>query len=401
MKRRQNSSKDLASWPNVRGQPGVPEKSKLGKQLLFFLLFVLACITIMIKGSIFDFYVSFFPQEESMHQKIVPRKLKRALKREFAIILSAPASGFESVQKDLIAWSKVYKIRPYSYVIPDMDPINYTKSQGSLQLMDAILTKVSSVPRGFDGYNITKHAKSDYLITEFQKEFNSLWMQRKNILIGTDHLSYFQSEKIRRKFLDRLIKLFPWNDLRFSLPGTNNDAKVILLYRSSRIKHLQALWSSSASQENFTEWLSSYNNFVHLDVFSTVDILARRGLKVDVIDVDYVVDNGQNLTKYILCEVIGLSCQSNSPLRGVLDGNVEPTKFMVSNYTKLNQQIAQLEVTMNEFACNFDFLGGKDVRFFPESLALKFSSCREFHERKRYDIAAKIQNITKQINAIR
>lgn len=382
-------------WHGGRTQPGVSEKSMLGKQLLLFFSLILASMGLMMKGSIFDVYITFFNPETSAYTQNVTSKQKSTLKRELVIIVSAPASGFDAVEKDLIAWSKDYKIRPYSYVVPDISPTNYTKSKGCLQLIDAILTKVTSAPRGFDGYNFTKYMASDYLITEFQKEFNSLWMQNKNILIGSDHLSHFSSEKVRRKSLDRLLKMFPWNDARFSLPGTNNDAKVILLYRSSRMKHLQELWSSSASHVDFIEWLSSYDASNHVDIFSTTEVFTKKGLKVDVVDVDNIVDNGQNLTKYILCEVIGLPCQSDGPLKGLLDGNVEPTKFSVRN-SSFDVQFDSLDAAMNEYECKFDFLRGKDVRFFPKSLAFKFSSCK-VTSIERSDVSREIQNMAQQM----
>lgn len=384
------------AWHGGRAQQGVSEKSMLAKQVLLFFSVVLTSAIVMIKGSIFDLYINFIHPEASIHPKNVTLKQKSTRARELAIILSGPVSGFETVEKDLIAWSKDYKLRPYTYAIPDISPINYTKSQGSLQLIDAIRTKVSSVPRGFDGYNLTKHMASDSLIREFQKEFNSLWMQNKNILIGSDQITYFTSEKVRRKTLHRLTELFPWNDVRFSLPGTNNDAKVILLYRSSRVQHLQALWSSSKIQEDFIEWLSSNDIIVHMDIFSTAEVLAREGLKIDVVDVDYVVDNGQNLTKYILCEVIGMSCQSDGPLKTLMDENVEPTKYLESK-SNFNVQFEKLEVTMNEFDCEFDFLRAKNVRFFPESLALKFSSCKLPNNNGRYDISTRVKNIAQQM----
>jgi hypothetical protein len=101
------------------------------------------------------------------------------------------------------------------------------------------------------------------------------------------------------------------------------------------------------------------------------------------------------LTKYILCEVIGLPCQSDGPLKGLLDGNVEPTKFSVRN-SSFDVQFDSLDAAMNEYECKFDFLRGKDVRFFPKSLAFKFSSCK-VTSIDRSDVSREIQNMAQQM----
>ena len=378
-----------------KAQQGLVDKNTLGKQVTLFFLLLIASVGIVRKGSIVDLYIDFFTKNRLIHQVDAKSKQKNTPKQAVVIIASAPGLGYEIVEKDLIDWSKNYKIRPYSYVVPDISPDNYTKSQGCLPLVDAILTKASSVPRGFDGYNLTKNNSSDYLIMEFQKEFNSIWMQNKNILIGSDHLPYFQDEKLRRLVINRLVEMFPWNDKRLSLPGSNRDAKVIVLYRSSRINHLQSYWSSSSANVEFIDWLSSYDVIRHIDIFSTADVFSRNGLKVDVVDVDYVVKKGQNLTAFILCEVIGLSCGSGSLLKDVVGGNFEPTRFHARN-GNFNFEFQKLEAAINEFDCKFDFLRSTGVRFFPTSLSQKFSSCRVPNANKE-ELAVNLYNFAKEL----
>lgn len=362
---------------------------------------LVATLVLIRNGSIVDMYISFrrWTAPSDLHQ-VQPKERTRR-KQEFVIIASSAESGFDAVEKDLIALSRHYKLSPYSYVIPDISSSNYTKSHGSLPLMEAIRTKSTTVPRGFDTYNITKNNASDFFIMEFQKEFNSLWMQNKNILVGSDSFSDFHDVTLRRKFVDRFVKMFPWNDKRFSLPGSNHDAKVIVLYRSSRIDHLKSLWGNSLGKVAFKDWItSSPHNYRNLDVFSTAEVFSKKGLKVDIVDVDHVVNNNQNLTKYILCEVMELQCQGTGPLKDAIIGYSKPTKLHSGNGNVGGIPIHELETTLNDFDCSFDFLTNakENVRFFPKSLSEKFLKCKK-NTSTPTELAMKLYNVAQKLKS--
>jgi len=326
------------------------------------------------KGTtVVEVYLKPLQNSELIMSRTKPDPTLKQREQKVVIIVSSPSNGFDMMEKDLMNWSKTYKIHPYAYALPDISSLNYTRRHGFRPLLDAINTKNFMAPRGFDNHNRTDYSKVKFLIDEFRHGFNAQWMQNKDIIIGSETFNSFQDERIRQKLVNVLVKLMPWNDSRFSLYGSNDRIKVIVLYRSSRSKHFHSLWKESSSKLKLEEWIASQGQ----DIFSTANEFIRHGAKdIDVVDVDYIVDMKYNLTHFIACKSLNLGCNGDGLLNSVVNGTTITTATVLPTYESNIANQETIERTLQDFDCRYHFLRSDSVKFFPSELRSIFSNCK-------------------------
>ena len=342
------------------------------KPMLLILITMLSSFCLWRNGSIFDIYQDLLVPFKNANIKSVsdPQQKQKERKQQVVIIVSSPCSGFDVVEKDFMKWSKEFKIRPYAYALPDISPEIYSSRDAFRPFLNAIRTKIKSAPRGFDNHNRTEYKQAKLLIDEFHHGFNSQWMQNKDILIGSDMFNHFRDQRIREKFVNVLVKLMPWNDSRFSLYGSNDRIKVVVLYRSSRSRHVYAMWKNSSSKEKFGEWILS-KGYSNLDMFSTANEFSRYGAMVDVIDVDHVAEMKLSLSHFIACNSLNLDCNKAGLLKKIDNATATPTELPFVETTHMGK----IEEILEKYECSFELFRRNGVHFFPSSLRERFSHC--------------------------
>lgn len=355
------------------------KSSQVPKPMFLILITMLSSFCLWRNGSIFDIYQDLLvPSKNANIQSVSdPHQKQKERKQQVVIIVSSPCSGFDMVEKDFMKWSKEFKIRPYAYALPDISPELYSSRDAFRPFLNAIRTKIKSAPRGFDNHNRTEYKLAKLLIDEFHHGFNSQWMQNKNILIGSDMFNSFRDQRIREKFVNVLVKLMPWNDSRFSLYGSNDRIKVVILYRSSRSRHVYSMWKNSSSKEKFGEWILS-KGYSNLDMFSTANEFSRYGAMVDVIDVDHVAEMKLSLSHFVACNSLNLDCIKAGLLKKIENATATPIEelpFVETNSgTHMGNQ-EKIEEILEKYECRFELFKHSGVQFFPSSLRERFSHC--------------------------
>ncbi len=266
---------------------------------------------------------------------------------------------------------------------PNISPDKYHNSQGFLPLMEALTTKVTSAPRGFRAYNRTLSNSSAFFLEEYRLGFNSLWIQDKNIIIGSDsfHLVLDKNEKKLDKFIHEFIDLMPWNDERYALSGSNGCATAFILYRSSRIDQVKAAWSTSSSpKEKFKKWITARETFNLFDQFTIAEKLHLEGVNVAVIDVDHVAESNHSLVNYVACYILMLDCDMDGHLRKGKDNHTILENAILPKSGKIEVEVDPaslqgVEIILDEYDCCFEFT--KIARFYPSTSSLqeKFKRC--------------------------
>jgi len=329
-------------------------------------------------GSIFDLYQDLLVPLKNANIKTVsdPQQKQKERKQQVVIIVSSPCSGFDMVEKDFMKWSKEFKIRPYTYALPDISPEIYSSRDAFRPFLNAIQTKIKSAPRGFENHNRTEYKQAKLLIDEFHHGFNSQWMQNKDILIGSDMFNHFRDQRVREKFVNILVKLMPWNDSRFSLYGSNDRIKVVVLYRSSRSRHVYSMWENSSSKEKFGEWILS-KGYSNLDMLSTANEFSRYGTMVDVIDVDHVAEMKLSLSHFIACNSLNLDCNKAGLLKKIDNATATPTELNLPFVETTHINMGKIEKILEKYECRFDLFRRNGVQFFPSSLRERFLHCDE------------------------
>mmetsp|Transcript_11481 Transcript_11481/g.17224 ORF Transcript_11481/g.17224 Transcript_11481/m.17224 type:complete len:410 (-) Transcript_11481:479-1708(-) len=348
------------------------------KPMLLMLITMLSIFLLWRNGLIFyilqDLPIPF--KKANIKSVSDPQQKQKERKQQVVIIVSSPCSGFDMVEKDFMKWSKEFKIRPYTYALPDLSSELYSSRDAFRPFLNAIRTKTKSAPRGFDDHNRTEYKQAKSLIDEFHHGFNLQWMQNKDIVIGSDTFNYFRDHGIREKFVNVLVKLMPWNDSRFSLYGSNDRIKVVVLYRSSRSRHVYSMWKNSSSNEKFGEWILS-KGYLNLDMFSTANEFSRYGAMVDVIDVDHVAEMKLSLSHFIACNSLHLDCSTAGVLEKLVNATATPTELPsveTNSGTHMGNQ-EKIEKILEKHECRFEFFRHKGVQFFPSSLFERFSHC--------------------------
>lgn len=351
----------------------------------FFMIFVSCATTWYITWSgtdlgALDFDFSLSHDLSLVEKANSPNPTSKRRDQGLIIIVGSPGVGFASLEKDLTIWSKQYSIRPYSYALPNISPQKYNITEGFLPLIDALTTKVTSAPRGFPTYNRTKSNSSAFFIEEFRQGFNSQWLQNKNIIVGSDSFHHIldNNELKIDKFISEFVGLLPWNDERYSLSGSNDRSTAFVLYRSSRIDHVQSAWSVSSPKRSFVEWITSRDCFNQLDQFSIAEKLYQKGIDVDIIDVNHVVELDLSLSHYIACHILNLACSDDGHLLEA-KGNATVNTMASPFNGEVNvgrDTLRELDTILDEYDCCFEFI--KNARFFPATSSLyeKFSNCK-------------------------
>ena len=240
--------------------------------------------------------------------------------------------------------------------------------EGVFPLIDSLITKVTSAPRGFPSYNRTKSSSSNYFIEEFRQGFNSYWMQNKNIVIGSD--SFYQilssNEWKLEKFVSEFVGLLPWNDERYSLPGSDDCSTAIILHRSSRMDHALTAWSLSSPKISFTEWILSDEGFNQLDQFSIAETFYENGIGVDIVDINHVSTLDQSLSHFIACQILKLECDDSGNLAAEVGSNTKVNKVAVQPISQSDisrGKLSKLNEILGEYECCFEFTN--NARFLP------------------------------------
>ena len=359
-------SKSISTTATTPGKILAQKDSSVKKAFVLKLCLVtviFVSLSILRKGKLIESYVNIlgpvrllteFDRLRLIESK-PPQKPKQR-RQEVIIVIGLASSNYNVLEKDLIEWSKEYKIRPYTYSLPDLNPELYSYHSGFQPFISALKYKVLSSPRGFAKRNHTEGRIFQTLIQEFRDQFNSHWMQNKHLIIGSDALNSFQSNIIRERVVNILESLMPWNDARFSLYGSNERITAVVCYTSERVKQLQSIWKVTNSNQRFVSWLTSEEGKRNLDIFSTANELKMRGANVVVLDIDDIFNSKRSISHSFACEILDMACTKDGLLQSIPNAT---HSFKTENDSAPfddGDKYDVIEKILHDYDCSFGFL---------------------------------------------
>lgn len=324
---------------------------------------IFASLSILRKGKLIESYVNIlgpvrlvteFDRLRLIESK-PPQKTKQR-RQEVIIVIGSPALNYNVLERDLIEWSKEYKIRPYAYSLPDLNPELYSYRSGFQPFVNALKYKVLSSPRGFTKRNHTEGRIFQTLLHEFRDQFNSHWMQNKHLIIGSDALNSFQSNIIRERVVNVLESLMPWNDARYSLYGSNERITAVVFYTSERVKQLKSIWKVTNSNQRFASWLTSEEGKQNLDIFSTANELKLRGANVVVLDIGDIFNRKRSISHSFACEILDLACTKDGLLQSIPNATHDFKEETDSALFDDGDNYDAIETILHDYDCSFGFL---------------------------------------------
>ena len=255
---------------------------------------------------------------------------------------------------------------------------------------------MTSAPRGHDLYNRKKSNESNFFIEEFRLEFNSLWMRNKHIIMAIPPYPIL-NENNTAKVINGIVSTLPWHDSRYKLKGSNDKITAVVMYRSSRIGHLQSLWADS-KKGTFSEWIASLKNVDGFDTFFVAEKLHLMGASIEIVDIDHLVKLQYTLSHYIACNLLGMPCDDKGYLSALGNKTITPMSLpslpsRVEGLDLDQGKLEELDKVLREYDCGFDFLKDDNVQFFPTSLKETLSCGNGISSAPRKDLIGRISHL--------
>lgn len=263
---------------------------------------------------------------EPNHVRMPQRRNQQVL-----ILMASPGTPqFKNLEQNLYLWNKEFKLRPWSWAIPDISPTIYNQEDGFKPFIESVYFLATSPPRGYDGFNRTAKTKSDFFVKQFSRCFLFEWMKNKHLLISSDKFHLLQEGE---NSVRKLLQLLPWRDNRFALYGSDRDVKVAVLYPIDRFDHILRFFQSVAPPElTFLEWLSHLEDLSSFDVLSLAQSIQDEGISVEVLPFSNTESN--SLNKLIICNVLGAVDCVNEETPKFIDNDEDDTKSKYEDDTK-------------------------------------------------------------------
>jgi hypothetical protein len=220
--------------------------------------------------------------------------------------------------------------------------------------------------------------RSFYSASELQNSYQEVilqeWKTGKNVLIATEAMDYIgtKSPALKKKdVLGKLLQGMPWNFANDgTMTGSQDDITVVVSYRSPRIQHLKSLWHQCCIEISFEEYLTEHLTQrlrIRKDPLRALDSLfltrkfLSRGLKVVLLDMGGVLEQGYDMASVIACDILQVDCTQKKSVVGMKEEpkikNVKSDSNM-GNVTEI--QMREMDQLIRNYDCNFRHLMGHE-----------------------------------------
>ena len=172
--------------------------------------------------------------------------------------------------------------------------------------------------------------RSFYSASELQYLYEEVILQErktgKNVLIATEAMDYIGTNlpALKKKdVLGKLLQGMPWNFANDgTMTGSQDDITVVISYRSPRIKHLKSLWHQCCIDVSFEEYLTKrlrtrMDPLRALDSLFLTGVFLSRGLKVVLLDMGGVLEQGYDMSSVIACDILQVDCTQKKTVVGI------------------------------------------------------------------------------------
>lgn len=220
----------------------------------------------------------------------------------------------------------------------------------------------------FDEYNCKE------VISFYKKEFERVWRDSYNLVIGTESLDNLFSHNYKgQKVLNKLLRVLPLKKNKDPDDGNENeeeswkaaesDLTVVVNYRAPRIDHLISLWHQCCAKDGvtFKKFLTSNvdknSDRLHpLNSIGLANVFLKRGLKTVLVDLSGVLDKGYDVSNVLACDILGEDCTDSKQLISAQGEAPKLKNVFQGNYTMggiTDEQLHRMDIVLRKYDCNF------------------------------------------------
>jgi len=248
-------------------------------------------------------------------------------------------------------------------------------------------------------------------IGEYEREFYKEWKEGKSLVIASEAMDFVSSLKTDgSKLLDNILKGMPWsrhNAMGNQLHGNNDDITVVVKYRTPRVKHLISLWHQCCMEDmNFYDFLTVYlpdevDHLRSLDSLRLAEAFLDRNLKVILIDMEGVTEQGYDISDVIACDVMGALCTREKKIVGEIAPPIIANVKVNSedDLVVSEDQLSMMEKAIRNYDCNFQNMIGRGnlTVLYASELINILDNCKNIPEAERITSRHQLGGILSEI----
>lgn len=296
--------------------------------------------------------------------------------RQRIVILAGPhKTASSSIQGNFYSWTSIEpkKIKEWAWPVPPeveeycIEEREFMHYKGFIPLIMALLEGKLHNPI-FDEYDCKE------VISFYKKEFERVWRDSYNLVIGTESLDNLFSHSYKgQKVLNKLLRVLPLKKNKDpddeieneeeSWKAAESDLTVVVNYRAPRIDHLISLWHQCCAKDGvtFKKFLTSNvdrnSDRLHpLNSIGLANVFLKRGLKTVLVDLSGVLDKGYDVSNVMACDILGEDCTDSKQLISAQGEAPKLKNVFQGNYTMggiTDEQLHRMDTVLRKHDCNF------------------------------------------------
>merc|ERR1719410_1097952 len=334
---------------------------------------------------------------KDLNLKTVKQKETEKQSQRICLLAGPHKTGSTTIQNNFKKWYNVSLSHPehHNWVWP-----NQREKEYYYNIILSLMPKSDDNQKIMEAIYKTIRMEFGTLQKSYQKsrdEMTKHWKDGYNIVFGSEVLDLV-STKGNKTFFERFSsKLLPEDAL-------DEQINVVVMYRTSKIKHLISMWHESLKhsevKKTFASFVYDRQYFPALYGLKLVrKLLQHTKWNIDLVPLEPLVEDGWEVSSFVACEILKVKCNKKKPVKAdaptmmnVYDkndadfNNDGKEEFIVPNVP--NQTLAELDRILNIFDCNYCQLAtSKNNR-----LTIHYS---KWFEKRMTKCKGRIQNFSK------